>query len=220
MAFAAAGAALGGCCPLAESYPSHETHNKTLELTPEAGAVSQDASKQTLYNFITKIPRVVFIHHMKSVSGIKHDFIFTIFLACSSQSGVWCVMSNTGMEHCCPSANLAVQLAKSCCERFKRMSTEDNEGKNTDPKGSMRPPAQDTPQSMLVQTVLRIKSAVFSMFVVTSCAIRGAVKGYAESSAERRGEPCCCTPGPLNCPCTPPCLYSAALPKPHCRDKL
>lgn len=31
-------------------------------------------------------------------------------------------MSNTGTEHCCPSANLAVQLEKSCWERFKRMS--------------------------------------------------------------------------------------------------
>lgn len=50
----------------------------------------------------------------------------TIFLACSSQRGVWCVISNTGMEHCWPSANLAVQLAKSCWERFNRMSTENS----------------------------------------------------------------------------------------------
>lgn len=36
---------------------------------------------------------------------IKYDhlilnILLTIFLACSSQSGVWCVMSNTGIEHC------------------------------------------------------------------------------------------------------------------------
>lgn len=144
MAFAAAGAALGGCCPLVESYPLHGTQNKTLDLTPEAEAVSQDTSKQILYKFITKIPVFVFIQHMKSVSSIKHHVIFTIFLACSSQSGVWCVMSNTGMEHCCPSANLAVQLAKSCCERFKRMSAENNEGKNTDPKGACNPATRYT----------------------------------------------------------------------------
>lgn len=145
--------------------------------------------------------------------------IFTIFLACSSQRGVWCVMSNTGMEHCCPSANLAVQLAKSCCERFKRMSTENNEGNNTDPKRACNSTTRQTAQHAASNRI-KLKSALFSMFVVTSCAIRGAVKGYAESSAERRGEPCCGTPGPLNCPCTPPCLYSAAVPKPHCRDKL
>lgn len=144
-------------------------------------------------------------------------FIFTIFLACSSQSGVWCVMSNTGMEHCCPSANLAVQLAKSCCERFKRMSAENNKGNN---KWIQRKHAAPPLHIMLFWKRINMKSAVISMFVVPSCAIRGAVKGYAESSAEWREEPCCCTPGPLNCPCTPPCLYSAALPKPHCWDKL
>ncbi|KAJ8338529.1 hypothetical protein SKAU_G00374950, partial [Synaphobranchus kaupii] len=37
-------------------------------------------------------------------------------------------MSNTGMEHCCPSANLAVQLVKSCWERFRRMSAEKRKG--------------------------------------------------------------------------------------------
>lgn len=140
-------------------------------------------------------------------------------MACSSQRGVWCVMSNTGMEHCCPSANLAVQLAKSCCERFKRMSTENNKGNNTDPERARNSTTRNAAQHAGSNRI-EMKSAVFSMFVFTSCAFRGAVKGYAESSAERRGEPCCCTPGPLNCPCTPPCLYSAALPKPHCRHKL
>lgn len=72
--------------------------------------------------------------------------IFTIFLACSSQSGVWCVMSNTGMEHCWPSANLAVQLAKSCCERFKRMSTENNKGNNRDPKRACNSTARHAAQ--------------------------------------------------------------------------
>lgn len=73
----------------------------------------------------------------------------TIFLACSSQSGVWCVMSNTGMEHCWPSANLAVQLAKSCCERFRRMSTEKIK------EAAQRTPPQHTLDSTLVQKVLK-----------------------------------------------------------------
>ena len=46
----------------------------------------------------------------------------TIFLACSSQSGVGRVMSNTGTEHCCPSAKHAVQLEKSRCAGLHRMS--------------------------------------------------------------------------------------------------
>lgn len=64
MAFAAAGAALGGCCPLVESYPLHGTQNKTLDLTPEAEAVSQDTSKEILYKFITKIPMFVFLSNI------------------------------------------------------------------------------------------------------------------------------------------------------------
>lgn len=134
VAFAAAGAALGGCCPLAESYPLQPNTQQNT------GFNTRHIKTNVVQILSQKSPCLFFIQHMKSASGIKHHVIFTIFLACSSQSGVWCVMSNTGMEHCCPSANLAVQLAKSCCERFKRMSTENNEGKNTDPKGSMQTP--------------------------------------------------------------------------------
>lgn len=43
--------------------------------------------------------------NINTTTFIKYDnlilnILLTIFLACSSQSGVWCVMSNTGMEHC------------------------------------------------------------------------------------------------------------------------
>lgn len=54
----------------------------------------------------------------------NNAMFLTIFLACSSQSGVWCVMSKTGMEHWAPSAKRAVQLENSCWERFWRISTE------------------------------------------------------------------------------------------------
>lgn len=67
----------------------------------------------------------------QQLKDIKTEPELTIFLACSSQRGVWCVMSNTGMEHCWPSANLAVQLAKSCWERFNRISTQTDEGNNS-----------------------------------------------------------------------------------------
>lgn len=56
----------------------------------------------------------------------------TIFLACSSHRGVWWVMSNTGTEHCWPSAKRAVQLENSCWERFSRISAETRcQGKKT-----------------------------------------------------------------------------------------
>lgn len=59
----------------------------------------------------------------------------------------------------------------------------------------------------------------FSALVATSCTISDVVRGYAESSVEWKAEPCCCRPGPLCCQCRSPCLRSAALLEPHCRDR-
>lgn len=113
----------------------------------------------------------------------------TIFLACSSQSGVWCVISNTGMEHCWPSANLAVQLAKSCWERFNRMSTENNKGNNTILLSSECDPGTPSqtgfvhhrmgPKTKIDKTtfsIIKQNHSLFSALVVTSCTISDVVE--------------------------------------------
>lgn len=124
---------------ITEVSSNQRTHQEKKICKYSAGILQSHLSHKT-----------ILIYEDKNL-WLEWNIICTIFLACSSQSGVWCVMSNTGMEHCWPSANLAVQLAKSCCERFRRMSTENI--KETAQRGHATPP-QATLNSTLVQNVL------------------------------------------------------------------
>lgn len=72
--------------------------------------------------FIERLGLKLLIIPIYKYINYSFGFVLTIFLACSSHRGVWCVMSKTGTEHCWPSANLAVQLEKSCWERFNKIS--------------------------------------------------------------------------------------------------